>query len=361
MNIPNWTKYFLPLSLVITVCAASSACKPGGETAEVVISTPILFGTVSDLRALLVSESNDCLYVADHNQRQIHCVSLTTHSINEGPAFSTLGKPLAMALARDAAQLVIATEEPAAVEVIVIATKSRQSCTFIGTPTSVAVSSNNQIYVGVGDSPGSIYSCGTVAVPIQSAASIALLSGYNRIAGQNHSGTLMVMVSKDMSLATLWDTQAELPNNISTQDLFGASAKYGHIVFRPEDREAYVLTDGSATDGNFLPVFSVDATTRQLTSITSALQPAFIPNSLVFLQAPQRAVMTHAAEPVSWATNQDKQTDLHIFDTDTGEELGRYNVGDYVRKDGLAADQRNVIYMLLGEKQATSVGIVTAP
>ncbi len=359
------TKYFplTSLRLVISACAALFACKPGGETPDVVVSS-VAFDASSDLRALLVSETNNCLYVANYSNNRIHCVDLTTHSINSDAALKTAFKPVAMATASDGAVVVVASTDPstaAAVEVFFSPNTPAPVCKLSGTPTSVIVTDKNQIYVGVSVPPGSIYSCGTVSALSQYATLVTSFDSY-RIAGINNGGTLMFTVSYATNLVTLWDTQAEPPNNISTQNLFGASVKYGWVVFHPNDREAYVVTNGTATDGMFLPTYSVGHTRTTMTSITSPLHPTFVPNALAFLEPLHRAVMTHASTPLSWSTQHKSElTDLHIFDTDTGDEVAHYDVGDHVRENGLAVDQHNAIYMLLGETQATRVGIVTPP
>ena len=367
---PRWKKNFSPrsLPLLLSTCAVLYACKPGGETSDVTILPPVSFGESADLRALLVSETNNCLYVADHNQKQIHCVDLTTHAINNDAALATTanGKPVAMAMSPDKTLLAVATEDATTgsqVEVISFDTKSRKSCGLPVTPNSIAVTSTNEIYVGTGAQNGAIYSC--IPVPQGTVASL-FDSNYNRIAGMSHDGNTLFTATPDLSSVGVRQLDAVSASAVSAYNLFGTPStlkpSYGWVMFRPDDRQALVLTNMTESDGNYLPTYSVERKPLNLSKITPPLRPTFIPNALAFLQPLHRAVMTHASTAPNWSTRHNAaQTDLHVFDTDTGDEIAHYDVGDHVRENGLAVDQYNAIYMLLGETQATRVGIVTPP
>lgn len=360
------TKYFplTSLPLVISACAALFACKPGGERPDAVVSS-VSFDASSDLRALLVSESKNCVYVADYYQKIIHCVDLTTHSNNTSAAFSTTGKPVAMAMTNDNATLVVATEDAStgsAIEIFTFGKTSPSPCTLPGPPNSVAVTDKNYIYVGVGGTQSSIYSCGTAAASIRNATPVTQLNGYNRIAGLSNDGTLMFTVSPDMSTVGFWNIHTAPTNVINANNMFGALSNYGWIEFQPNDHEAFVFTDGTATSQNTFPTYTLN-TDNTLTGPHTKFAMNFLPNALAFSPDGKTALITHGIKG-SVFLNADHELsvpDLHIFDASTGAALGTIPLSDYVHQRGIAVGDDGTIYLLLGEQSASSIAVIPAP
>lgn len=357
------------LLLSVAVCA----CDSSGEVAQPKVDLIPLEN--ADLRDMVFDKRGAgsdpaCLYVADANQNQIHCVNINTRALDASLTIGPIATPVALALSHENDRLFVGTGQRTGGSLLDIelatgtVTERKIFDQTLEVVETLAVLSSGQVVIGLKESNKSdaridYWNPPTIAAGFPGA-------GKNlRVVGAHQDGTLLVTATATSGVSAenyspnvfIWPTTAAV--SLPSGNYFGyVVQEFSSMVFHPELHEFYVLSDAGGNN-SAIPRYRVTATDveEDLQFRFAADYPAI---ALAFTANRQRVLVAHGATPFDARDPRHDLSapDLHVMDANTGAEVGVIPLPDHVHDHGIAVAPDGTIYLLLGRDKSTRIGVI---
>ncbi len=360
-----------PCAQMLVFCSLTGvmlvACDPGGEVPPPAITRIPIDGV--DLRAMVMDAKGENLYVTDGGLAQVHRINLNTDK-HEGTIQLDNGQPVALAVSPDARILFVAvkTSTGGSLEAIDLSDRTARATRNLGgIPTALAAVKGAGVAVSTeAGGPARLYRVEfNVGPQLVDGAVLPGSPTSERIVGASSGGTLL-FTERSINAGSrvfLWDADENWTTSHDLGDLFGSSeTKPGRITVSDDGRELFIFTDGLASQSANFPscilndAFECNPSNRYHTK--------FLPNGFAVSPVTGRTLITHDGV----TTNQWLRTehdipipDLHVFDTQSGEEIGTVALPDHVADNGLLIGPNGTIYLLLGEYRPYVIGTLKPP
>ena len=352
-SIPPW--------LLVVWCGLLNACSPGGELPTDIKTIEI---PSADLRSMAIESNGRYLYVADYSLSRIHRINLAVPQYDYQTSITVDGRPVALSLSKDEQTLFVAIERDGAGQLAAVSTSDGSSFETIkldGTPANLTRAQSDVLYVDIKSASSSIpaYKFG-FNPQLQSSS---LITG-DDLVGASHNGQWLVTASPDFSdtpRVTLYDIGQSPPVAHLLGELFGSRlTKQGKVAFSPDDRELYVFSDGTTSQGDNFPACQLSGDLSQC-KLLRRFDVPFLPNAFAVSSITGRALIAHGTDKNQWRPMQHDLSipDLHVYDPATSAELGSIALPAHVHSDGIRVGNNGTVYLLLGEQTASTIAIVT--
>lgn len=354
----------------VPVCWVLCACAPSGEVAQPVVEVIALSN--ADLRDMVFDKRGAdsdpvCLYIADANQNQVHCVNVSRGALDSDAALQGITSPTALALSRDEKRLYVGSESDAdrGILEIELATLSRVQWTVAARPDALAVFANGRVAIGESAQnlkPAKIEYWDPQTV-VGSTGTPPAIEGL-RLLSAHDDGTLLAVADAGSRSPTvsIWRTETPVAVTIASDNYIGHLVQTSSsIVFHPVRHEFFVLSDGSMGASGPIPGYVVNGDKVDPLPIRFAADYPAV--ALAFTPDVQRVLVAHGTTRFDAHVPEHDLTvpDLHVFDAATGAEVGVIALPDHVHDRGISVAPDGTIYLLLGRDKATRIGVIRDP
>lgn len=363
-------------SLLIGVCIfALAACIHEPSGTETSFSDQIISISDSDLVALAVDEKHDYVYLADANLNAIHVIP--KNDLNKWTSVTLAGPPLAMDTSDDGKRVFVAVAAEPAIQIINVTNPGSpvvEDSISLGvgvTPSSIAVATQNRLYVGADNSDNSkaIRAFNISGAPWPELSTVSNIDGY--IAGRSQDRTILytsdegqASTNGDEPLISKWDLTNEAPQFVISGTLFGTSARRnGWVLSIPMNNEEILVygqgvegEDGSVFDDGVMPIYNANSfvSNESLFVEYQAIAAAVTPDGARLVVAHDNKLPVNSSP----ADRHDMdRKDIHIFDMELRQDVAFIETSDLVHSNGLAIDNDLTVYALLGRETANKLGV----
>lgn len=355
---------------VVPVCWMLSACAPSGEVAQPVVDVIPLEN--SDLRDMVFDKRGldalpTCLYVADANQNQVHCVNVSRRALDADAALQGITSPTALALSRDEKRVYVGSESNAGHSILEIelATFLRVPWIVAARPNVLAVFANGRVAIGESAQdlkPAKIEYWDPQTV-VASTGTPPAIEGL-RLLSAHDDGTLLAVADAGSRspAVSIWRTDIPVATTIASDNYVGHLVQASSsIVFHPVRHEFYVLSDGSMGASGSIPGYEVNG--EKIVPLTIRFAADYPAVALAFTPDLRRVLVAHGTTRFDAHVPEHDLTvpDLHVFDATTGAEVGIIALPDHVHDRGISVAPDGTIYLLLGRDKATRIGVIRVP
>jgi len=370
-KINDWIRYRLQclLTLALLALLLLTGCDSGTDLADTTINVPTIQASKIPSQPAYVdmylSERGQRLYIADSANNRVHIFRTSDDTYMD--FISLDSAPTTLAANENESALFVTLEGTNEIRVISLVDdlNTQQVVPLSAPATSLAVGDNHRLYVGIAAQVIPEIKVFDISVPDSVVELDPLPTEHGYVVGiSNNRAILMTSeYGKNSPMVSSWDI-AELPVVENSNELFGVTGPDnlpGTIVFQPDDRYFYVLTEGTASYDARLPVYQTD----NFIMVTDPDQDFYVdytPSAIAFNASGDRVLIAHAkdaANSTDRLRHLKSSNDIHMFDTTTKREIGSGPVfSNAIVKNGIAVSTTNKVYLLLGETTASDFAVL---
>lgn len=313
----------------------------------------------SRLSGILADPVRGTVYVTDKRQNRLYILNLSTQSIS---SISVGSMPTQMDLSADNSLLFVMHSGASSVVVINLDTQSIENAISLpDVPSSIAVSSNEYLYVAYEDSE-------QPALEAYDVSSFPALVEHSMddpfglfISGRSHDRTMIYLHDQTTSSdVDQWDVSNMPPSFIQS-----AGIASGEPTITPLAGDVLFLISPSERWETRFPNYDGDVPLHRASDMALAgtLNVEWDVVAVAASPAGDQIAIAHQDELTNPATGAGSRHDryaydLHIFDALTLTESHRYSLPTYVHRNGIAYAPNGDIYLLLGKDFSSWVGII---